>query len=64
MQTEEEYDKEMKNVAMCINAFDLSAAEVSDLINNEEKQPGTGASGSNKGFNVVRIKLPVDAEGF
>lgn len=62
--TEEEYDKEMSSVALCLNAFDLSADDVTELFDQEKKKPSTGAAGSNKGFSVVRIKLPVDAYGF
>uniref|UniRef100_A0A7S0WN35 Uncharacterized protein n=1 Tax=Pyramimonas obovata TaxID=1411642 RepID=A0A7S0WN35_9CHLO len=64
--TEEEYDKELKAVADCLNIFELSAGEVEALIKEEKKRPGTGAGGytKNRGFEVVRIKLPVDAEGF
>ena len=65
-QTEDEYDKEVKAVADCLNMFELSAGEVEALIKEEKGRPGTGAGGytANRGFDVVRIKLPVDAEGF
>jgi len=64
--TEEEYDKELKSVAEALNIFDLTFEEVQELITKEKKRPGTGASTytKNKGFNMVRIKLPVDASGF
>ena len=62
--TEEEYEKQLKDVCMVLKAFEVSAEDVTALVDAEKKKPGTGAGGDNRGFDCVRIKLDVSAEGF
>ena len=62
--TEEEYEKQLKDVCMVLKAFEGSAEDVTALVDAEKKKPGTGAGGDNRGFDCVRIKLDVSAEGF
>ena len=62
--TEDDYEKQLKSVCTVLQAFDVSAADVTALIEAEKKKPGTGAGGDNRGFGCVRMQLDVDAEGF